>query len=101
MGHPVPAAECPRTREPLADGRSRSLAVPRLVPWIDAKTTRADHPPPSHCGADAMALTDKRVLILAENDYEDLELWYPKLRLIEAGVRVTVAGPREKVYKSK
>jgi protease I len=48
-----------------------------------------------------MALQDKRVLIFAENDYEDLELWYPKLRLIEAGVQVTVAGPREKVYKSK
>jgi len=48
-----------------------------------------------------MALTDKRVLIFAENDYEDLELWYPKLRLQEAGVQVTVAGPREKVYKSK
>ncbi|MCC2668207.1 MAG: intracellular protease, PfpI family [Armatimonadetes bacterium] len=48
-----------------------------------------------------MAASDKRVLIFAENDYEDLELWYPKLRLIEAGVQVTVAGPREKVYQSK
>ncbi len=48
-----------------------------------------------------MSLHDKRVLIFAENDYEDLELWYPKLRLIEAGVQVTVAGPREPVYKSK
>ena len=27
------------------------------------------------------------------DDYEDLELWYPKLRLIEAGATVTVAGP--------
>lgn len=43
----------------------------------------------------------KRVLIFAENDYEDLELWYPKLRLIEAGIEVTVAGPSEKFYKSK
>jgi protease I len=48
-----------------------------------------------------MAVSDKRVLIFAEDNYEDLELWYPKLRLIEAGVQVTVAGPREKVYKSK
>ena len=48
-----------------------------------------------------MASNGKRVLIFAENDYEDLELWYPKLRLIEAGCAVTVAGPREKVYKSK
>ena len=30
-----------------------------------------------------MALTDKRVLIFAEDNYEDLELWYPKLRLEE------------------
>lgn len=48
-----------------------------------------------------MAVNDKRVMIFAEDNYEDLELWYPKLRLIEAGVQVTVAGPREKVYKSK
>jgi protease I len=33
-----------------------------------------------------------RVLIFVGDDYEDLELWYPKLRLIEAGVQVTVAG---------
>ena len=25
--------------------------------------------------------------------YEDLELWYPKLRLIEAGAEVVIAGP--------
>ncbi len=34
----------------------------------------------------------QRVLIFVGDDYEDLELWYPKLRLIEAGVYVTVAG---------
>ena len=33
-----------------------------------------------------------RVLIFVGDDYEDLELWYPKLRLIEAGVEVVVAG---------
>lgn len=32
------------------------------------------------------------VLIFVGDDYEDLELWYPKLRLIEAGIHVTVAG---------
>ncbi len=46
-------------------------------------------------------MAQKRVLIFAEDNYEDLELWYPKLRLIEAGVEVVVAGPREKSYKSK
>ncbi|MBX6377631.1 MAG: type 1 glutamine amidotransferase [Clostridia bacterium] len=44
---------------------------------------------------------DKTVLILAENDYEDLELWYPKLRLDEAGVRTVVVGPRAGTYQSK
>lgn len=33
-----------------------------------------------------------RVLTLVDDDYEDLELWYPKLRLEEAGAHVTVAG---------
>ena len=33
-----------------------------------------------------------RVLIFAGPDYEDLELWYPKLRLEEAGFAVTLAG---------
>ena len=40
--------------------------------------------------------SSKRVLIIVGTDYEDLELWYPKLRLIEAGVHVTVAGPEAK-----
>jgi protease I len=38
-------------------------------------------------------LADKRILIFVGDVYEDLELWYPKLRLIEAGAAVTVAGP--------
>lgn len=37
-------------------------------------------------------LKSKRILIFVGEDYEDLELWYPKLRLIEAGANVTVAG---------
>lgn len=40
----------------------------------------------------APSQTPQRVLIFVGDDYEDLELWYPKLRLIEAGVQVTVAG---------
>ena len=42
-------------------------------------------------------LAGKSVLILVGDIYEDLELWYPKLRLIEAGASVTVAGPDEGV----
>jgi len=42
-----------------------------------------------------------QALILVESNYEDLELWYPKLRLIEAGCEVKVAGTGEKSYPSK
>ena len=39
-----------------------------------------------------MWLKEKRVAILAEDLYQDLELWYPLLRLREAGAQVTVVG---------
>jgi protease I len=38
-------------------------------------------------------LSEKRILIFVGDVYEDLELWYPKLRLVEAGAAVVVAGP--------
>lgn len=38
-------------------------------------------------------LVGQRILVLVGDTYEDLELWYPKLRLIEAGATVVVAGP--------
>jgi protease I len=48
------------------------------------------------------SLTGKRYLILVDHDYEDLELWYPKLRLIEVGAQVLVAGPEaNQVYQGK
>jgi len=37
-------------------------------------------------------LKDKQVVLFVGDDYEDMELQYPKYRLIEAGARVTVAG---------
>jgi protease I len=47
-------------------------------------------------------LAGLRFLMFVGDDYEDLELWYPKLRLAEAGAQVTVAGPRgETQYKGK
>jgi protease I len=47
-------------------------------------------------------MSDGRVLMFVDDVYEDLELWYPKLRLIEAGIHVTVAGPAaEKCYRGK
>jgi protease I len=39
-------------------------------------------------------LAGKKFLVFVDDIYEDLELWYPKLRLIEAGAKVTVAGPK-------
>ncbi len=38
----------------------------------------------------------KRILIFVGDIYEDLELWYPKLRMLEAGARVVVAGQEAK-----
>src|SRR5579872_1604328 len=38
-------------------------------------------------------LANKRFLMFVDDVYEDLELWYPKLRMIEAGAHVVVAGP--------
>jgi protease I len=43
----------------------------------------------------------RRVLVLVEQAYEDLELWYPKIRLEEEGVRVVVAGPERIRYAGK
>ncbi len=40
-----------------------------------------------------LPLAEKRILMFVGDVYEDLELWYPKLRLIEAGAAVVVAGP--------
>lgn len=37
-------------------------------------------------------LVGQRVLVFVGDIYEDLELWYPKLRLQEAGAEVIVAG---------
>jgi protease I len=47
-------------------------------------------------------LAGKRVAVLAENMYEDLELWYPLIRLREAGAEVSVVAPTAgATYKSK
>lgn len=49
-----------------------------------------------------MDLTGKKVAVLAEDNYENLELWYPVLRLREAGATVTIVGPKAgETYKSK
>ena len=49
-----------------------------------------------------MSLTGKHVAILAENNYQELELWYPLLRLREAGAEVKVIGTGSaETYTSK
>ena len=38
------------------------------------------------------SLPGLKLLCFVGDDYEDLELWYPKLRMAEAGVSMTLAG---------
>ncbi len=43
-----------------------------------------------------------RLLMFVDDIYEDLELWYPKLRMIEEGAEVIVAGlEANKIYSGK
>jgi putative intracellular protease/amidase len=48
-----------------------------------------------------MSLKGKIVLFFAGPLYEDLELWYPKIRLEEEGARTVVAGTGERTYQGK
>jgi protease I len=48
-----------------------------------------------------MEIKGKRLVLLVEDRYQVLELWYPLIRLREAGAEVTVVGPEGgHVYKS-
>lgn len=46
-------------------------------------------------------LTGKRVCILAENQFEDIELLYPLHRFREEGAQVVVIGPEKTRYTGK
>ena len=48
-----------------------------------------------------MPLQNTTVLLFAGPLYEDLELWYPKIRLEEEGARTVVAGTGERTYQGK
>ncbi|TDF96550.1 type 1 glutamine amidotransferase domain-containing protein [Paenibacillus piri] len=49
-----------------------------------------------------MELKGCKVLAFVDEDFEDLEMWYPVLRLREAGAEVHVAGDKaNKVYHGK
>jgi len=48
-----------------------------------------------------MNLADAQIAVLAENLYQELELWYPVMRLREEGCKVVVVGPALQTYASK
>ena len=49
-----------------------------------------------------MDLTGRRVAVLVEQQYQEMEVWYPVYRLREAGCKVTLVGPEAgKTYPSK
>src|SRR5437667_504380 len=49
-----------------------------------------------------MELQGKRAAVLVEQQYQEMEVWYPVYRLREAGCKVTVVGPEAGVtYPSK
>ena len=46
-------------------------------------------------------LSGKRVLTFVGEIYEEMELWYPKFRLEEAGAKVVMAGQERTTYTGK
>ena len=66
----------------LKVSRRNSMGKYKVVAQEERQTKIMDTP-----------LAGKRILTFVGDIYEDLELWYPKLRLIEAGASVVVAGP--------
>ena len=46
-------------------------------------------------------MTKPVILCLVGPEYEDLEVWYPKLRLEEAGYAVPLAGMGDSTYRGK
>jgi protease I len=48
-----------------------------------------------------MRLKDKKIAIFLADLYEDLEFWYPYIRMQEAGAEVTAIGPKAQQYAGK
>jgi len=48
-----------------------------------------------------MELKGKKIAVLVEQQYEDLEFWYPVLRFREAGAEVSAIGSGKDTYPSK
>lgn len=43
----------------------------------------------------------KKIAILVEKDYQDMEVWYPYFRLLEAGHEAVTVGVGQTAYKGK
>ena len=49
-----------------------------------------------------MSLSGKRIAIMIDQQYQELEVWYPYYRLIEEGAEVVLVGPQAgQTYESK
>jgi protease I len=49
-----------------------------------------------------MTTSGKRVAVLGEEGYQELEFWYPVMRLREEGITVVIAAPQaESAYESR
>jgi len=49
-----------------------------------------------------MELKGKKIIVLVEDRYQILELWYPLIRMREAGARVVTVGPEKgRTYRSE
>lgn len=46
-------------------------------------------------------MATKKIGILVENNYQEMEFWYPYYRLKEEGYEVTIIAPMKTSYKSK
>ena len=86
---------------PRASGKPCSRRVAYLITAGFVLQERVGNPSPERSNV-MSNLKGKRVAVLVEKFYEDLELWYPVLRLREAGADVTIVGPRAgETYLSK
>ena len=49
-----------------------------------------------------MSIEGKRIAIMLDEQYQEMEVWVPYYRLVEAGVKVSLVAPQaNKVYPSK
>src|SRR5882672_897878 len=85
--------------DPEASLRKRGKLVPPGYPALrkPGEPLVLDKP----AGARRTEGMSSRILMLVGPEYEDLEVWYPKLRLEEAGFEVKLAGLGEAEYRGK